>query len=56
MKILAIYPESASGISEIYQRIIFEMAKYATIDTITDVAPSPEQRCDELRNQYHIPI
>ena len=30
MKILAIYPESASGISEIYQRIIFEMAKYAT--------------------------
>lgn len=56
MKILAIYPESASGISEIYQRIIFEMAKYATIDTITDVAPSPEQSCNGLRNQYHIPI
>lgn len=54
MKILAIYFQSGSGISIIYERIFCELAKSATVDVLSDHTPKPHLN-DKVRSQYYLP-
>lgn len=54
MKILAVYFAAGSGITIFYKRILSELAKNATIDVVSDVAPDPLLDC--VNQQYHVPF
>ena len=54
MKILAIYFQSGSGISIIYERIFLELAKSAEVDVLSDHTPKSHLE-GAVRNQYYLP-